>query len=401
MYNTMNVIIEYIDSCLKEDISLDSVASKFHYSKTHISRMFNKVVGISLTEYVSRRRLSEAVLMLIYTDKPIQYISDVLRFGSSKYFSTVFKKEYGISPSIYRKNQSYIYLYPKRMIKGGKGMDKRNENELLNYIVSNSSTQDELLDTLSLLDNVFMYEQNNSEVKLIGIIEVMKERMVDLLVQIELNLISGKHFFRPIFSTVNSPYVKMQAVYKDEDNMKVVFAKEEKTITANIFPIGDTDFEVMVHTEIKDVYDSALDEEFPKKHINVQEFSEKILGVKNNLELEEIINQNKNLLKLKSFINEYALIYMTYTEKTLALFSIFIDLEKKRYRQVNVFTTPNRYANLSFRKEIQYAAIYNNETLLARAEIYANDLSPTYALEFPNGSTGTGGWNLTNMFKQL
>lgn len=401
MYNTMNVIIEYIESNLKEDITLDSVTNEFHYSKTHISRMFNRVVGISLTEYINRRRLSKAVLLIVNTNKPIQYISDVYRFGSSKYFSTVFKKEYGISPSIYRKNQTYVYLYPKRMIKGGKGMDKRNEFELLNYIVTNSSTQDELLDTLSMLDNVIMYDQKNSEVKLIGIIEVMKDKMVDLLVQIELNLISGKHFFRPVFSTINTPGLKMKSVYKDQDDMKVVFEKDDKTITADIFPIGDTDFEVMVDTNIDEVFDSALDEDFPKKHINVQEFSEKLLGVKNNLELEKVIDENRNLLKLRSFINEYALIYMTHTDKTLALFSIFLDLENKRYRQVNVFTTPNKYKNLSFRKENQYAAIYENETLLAKAEIYTNDLSPTYALQFPNGSTGTGGWNLTNMFNQV
>ena len=193
----------------------------------------------------------------------------------------------------------------------------------------------------------------------------------------------------------------MKSLYKEDDQMVVVFSKGAKTLTASLFSTGETDFEVMIETKITKIFDFAEDTDFPNTHINVQEFSEKLLNVQNNLELEKIIEEDKNLLKFKSFINEYALIYMTYTEKTLALFSIFLDLEHKRYRQVNVFATPNGYKDLSFRQEGNSACIYDGSQMLAQAHIYTRDLSPTYALKFSNGSTGTGAWNLTNMFKQV
>jgi len=68
---------------------------------------------------------------------------------------------------------------------------------------------------------------------------------------------------------------------------------------------------------------------------------------------------------------------------------------------VNVFTTPNKYQNLILKKEGHYAVIYNKDIMLAKAYIYTRDLSPTYALTFPNGSSGTGAWDLTNMFNEI
>ena len=103
MYKIMNTTIEYIEANLLNDLSLNDIAHQSNYSKTHMSRMFNKIVGVSLTEYINRRRLTNTALMLKDTDKPIEYISDIYRFGSSKYFSTMFRKEFGISPSMYRR----------------------------------------------------------------------------------------------------------------------------------------------------------------------------------------------------------------------------------------------------------------------------------------------------------
>jgi len=115
----------------------------------------------------------------------------------------------------------------------------------------------------------------------------------------------------------------MHSVYKEDGVIRVVFKKSNKSLTAELFPTGETDFEVMIETNINEVFDSVLDEDFPNKHIDVQSFSKKLLGVNSNLELERVIDDNPDLIRLRSFINEYSLIYLTHTEKTLALFSIF------------------------------------------------------------------------------
>jgi AraC-like DNA-binding protein len=120
MYEDLNTVLEYIENHLHEDISLDDLANHVNYSKSHLSREFNKYIRISLPDYITKRRLSNAALMVYNTGKSISYIADTNGFNSVKYFSTLFKKELGISPTEYRKRSGFIYLFPRRILKGGK-----------------------------------------------------------------------------------------------------------------------------------------------------------------------------------------------------------------------------------------------------------------------------------------
>ena len=56
--------------------------------------------------YINDVRLSRAAEMLKNTDNKITYIAFLCGFEDSNYFSTAFKKKYGISPKIYRKQNS-------------------------------------------------------------------------------------------------------------------------------------------------------------------------------------------------------------------------------------------------------------------------------------------------------
>ena len=53
-----------------------------------------------------RRKLEEARSLLIYTDKTISEISEYLCFSTQSYFQNVFKKQYGMTPMQFRKNQT-------------------------------------------------------------------------------------------------------------------------------------------------------------------------------------------------------------------------------------------------------------------------------------------------------
>lgn len=72
-YKTENIItvIDYIESNLSENLSLESIANAVHYSKYHLHRTFTTVVGFTIHDYIQRRRLTEATKLLVFSNKSI------------------------------------------------------------------------------------------------------------------------------------------------------------------------------------------------------------------------------------------------------------------------------------------------------------------------------------------
>ncbi len=95
----------FIDNNLYNDISLETVADVFGWSKMHIIRLFKKAFGTTPMQYQMERRVSVAKSLLSGTVMPIREISDLLRFSTTQHFSNTFKKSEGISPSKYRQSK--------------------------------------------------------------------------------------------------------------------------------------------------------------------------------------------------------------------------------------------------------------------------------------------------------
>jgi len=70
----------------------------------HLCRLFNSEFGISPIAAITAMRMERAAALLARTNYPINQIADLAGFENQYHFSTVFKKNYGISPSKYRKN---------------------------------------------------------------------------------------------------------------------------------------------------------------------------------------------------------------------------------------------------------------------------------------------------------
>ena len=91
--------------------------------------MFSYIVGIPLSEYIRRRRLSEAAYELLVLDNKVIDIALKYGYESADAFSVAFKKQHGISP-IYAKQQNVeLISYPRLSftleIKGGIAMNYR------------------------------------------------------------------------------------------------------------------------------------------------------------------------------------------------------------------------------------------------------------------------------------
>jgi len=94
--------IEYIHNNLHRRIFLADLAEHTGLDPSYLSRLFKKETGLSVTEYISRKRISVAKNMLIHSDYLPSQIAAVLAFPSQSYFIEVFRKQEGITPKQYR-----------------------------------------------------------------------------------------------------------------------------------------------------------------------------------------------------------------------------------------------------------------------------------------------------------
>ncbi|MBR5157859.1 MAG: AraC family transcriptional regulator [Clostridia bacterium] len=96
-------IIEYIDKNYSEKITLDYLASLVNLNSEYLCRLFKKVTGSTIGDYINFVRISKAEKLLSTTDKTISEISMDTGFASVSYFNRVFKSYKKCSPSVYKK----------------------------------------------------------------------------------------------------------------------------------------------------------------------------------------------------------------------------------------------------------------------------------------------------------
>lgn len=106
----VNLVIEYIENNLANKLDLEIVAQAVHYSKYHLHRIFTETVGLTIHDYVQRRRLTEASKLLIFSDKPIIEIALIAGYESQQAFTTIFKLMYKKSPNQYRVERQFYPL---------------------------------------------------------------------------------------------------------------------------------------------------------------------------------------------------------------------------------------------------------------------------------------------------
>ena len=94
----------YFNEHYSENISIDKYAQNNHVSVSWFIRNFKQYTGFTPMQYILSKRLYEAEILLQNTDYNVTEIAEIIGYDNPLYFSRIFKKAKGISPSEYRKN---------------------------------------------------------------------------------------------------------------------------------------------------------------------------------------------------------------------------------------------------------------------------------------------------------
>ena len=100
--------IEYIESHLDTEISYEEAARIACCSTYYFQRLFSYVAGISLSEYIRKRRMSQAAFELQRTDKKVLDVAFEYGYTSPTAFNRAFQSVHGITPAA-AKNQGIEY----------------------------------------------------------------------------------------------------------------------------------------------------------------------------------------------------------------------------------------------------------------------------------------------------
>ncbi|SHE54966.1 AraC family transcriptional regulator [Chryseobacterium vrystaatense] len=113
--------IQYIDSHLHEDLSLEKIAEVGMYSSFHFHRIFKLITGETLQNYIIRKKIEKSAFYLsVKKDIEIKEIYLDLGFSNHSVFSKTFKKHYGIAPSSFRNSApEYFHRVLQKASKNG------------------------------------------------------------------------------------------------------------------------------------------------------------------------------------------------------------------------------------------------------------------------------------------
>lgn len=93
---------EYIDDHFHKDVSLDDVSRELNISPYYFSKLFKEETGENFVEYVTGRRMDRAKQLLKNPEKSIKEICVEVGYSDPNYFSRIFKKYQGVSPTEYK-----------------------------------------------------------------------------------------------------------------------------------------------------------------------------------------------------------------------------------------------------------------------------------------------------------
>jgi len=92
-------VTTYIEDHLGDHLTVEAIASHFHYSRARLSTIYKLSTGLGINEMINYKRIKHAKALLLAQKMSITQISEELGYSSPQYFSHKFTEEVGIPPS--------------------------------------------------------------------------------------------------------------------------------------------------------------------------------------------------------------------------------------------------------------------------------------------------------------
>lgn len=108
--NENNALVEQIVKLTEENfstfsLSISEISKNLSYNPKYVSHIFKQRMGINYSEYLTKIRLKHAVTLLDFGLDSVKNVALLSGFSDPLYFSTVFKKQIGVSPTVYLRNK--------------------------------------------------------------------------------------------------------------------------------------------------------------------------------------------------------------------------------------------------------------------------------------------------------
>lgn len=130
---SISAAIRYIEDHLAEPLSVEEIARAATLSPFYFQRGFAMLCGMSVGEYIRKRRLSQAGLAVLASDRPIIDIALDFGYDSPDGFTKAFTRFHGVTPTALRKSGgtvvSFAPLVIKLSLEGGRNMEYRIEKK--------------------------------------------------------------------------------------------------------------------------------------------------------------------------------------------------------------------------------------------------------------------------------
>lgn len=108
--HSMVKVLEYIDANLSTSLTLEELSKISGNSPTYFSLLFKKTCGITLWDYVTARRVEEAVKMLCNNEElSVLEVATKVGFNNTANFNKAFKKQTGMTPKQVRNPELYLH----------------------------------------------------------------------------------------------------------------------------------------------------------------------------------------------------------------------------------------------------------------------------------------------------
>ena len=167
-YQRFNKVLKYIHFHLDEKLDLDKLASISMVSKHHFHRLIKAYLGEPLGTYINRIKVETGAKLLKYSNNSISDIAYKIGYDTPTSFNKSFKKQFGVSPSQFRKNpnQHFKIIKPNSKNKQFNLIEEHQFIQPILVLSNQSKGQSDLINKTKIWEELIQFAEKQNLITL-------------------------------------------------------------------------------------------------------------------------------------------------------------------------------------------------------------------------------------------